>query len=221
MSLSATVDDVLKSHVTLEVESIDRMYLNMFVPQLQIVGNAVNFFRKHRGQTMVTMKMMSSMTVAYREAVDQYVLRHDIPVIHFEKDQRKDDVMKAELQKFCGKEGVVFVGVAQAVQQEVAGLLQGALGFVEEAEQDVEAVVDGVVTGLDDLAVDGDAARCGVHGDGVDGVLDAEVAEPGVFDGGHLHGVKVGLVEVVAVGELVRDRRVTREEDDLLRHLLR
>ena len=114
MSLTGmSVTEVLQSHVELEVESIDRMYLNVFVPGLQVVGNAVNFFRKHRGETMVTMKMMSKMTVAYRERVDQYVVRHDIPVVRFEKNQRKDDVTKAMLQTFSRTEGVLFLGVAQ------------------------------------------------------------------------------------------------------------
>src|SRR5439155_5732581 len=35
MSLPRTVAAVLKNHVTLEVESIDRMYLNVYVPLLQ------------------------------------------------------------------------------------------------------------------------------------------------------------------------------------------
>jgi len=35
MSVPRTVAEVLKEHVTLEVEGIDRMYLNVYVPQLQ------------------------------------------------------------------------------------------------------------------------------------------------------------------------------------------
>ena len=35
MSLPRTVADVLSQHVTLEVESIDRMYLNVYQPRLQ------------------------------------------------------------------------------------------------------------------------------------------------------------------------------------------
>jgi hypothetical protein len=37
--------------VTLETEGIDRMYLNAYVPSLQIVEGVVGFFRRHRGQT--------------------------------------------------------------------------------------------------------------------------------------------------------------------------
>ena len=35
MSLPRTVADVLNEHVTLEVECIDRMYLNVYQPRLQ------------------------------------------------------------------------------------------------------------------------------------------------------------------------------------------
>ena len=34
MSIPRTVADVLRKHVTLEVEGIDRMYLNVYVPAL-------------------------------------------------------------------------------------------------------------------------------------------------------------------------------------------
>ena len=35
MSLPRSVADILREHVTLEVEGIDRMYLNAYVPGLQ------------------------------------------------------------------------------------------------------------------------------------------------------------------------------------------
>ena len=38
MSIPQTVTEILREHVTLEVESIDRMYLNLYVPKLQYEG---------------------------------------------------------------------------------------------------------------------------------------------------------------------------------------
>ena len=46
--LPQTVADVLRKHVVLEVESIDRMYLNAIVPRLQIVEGALRFIRQQR-----------------------------------------------------------------------------------------------------------------------------------------------------------------------------
>ncbi|NQT37595.1 MAG: hypothetical protein HQ581_08910, partial [Planctomycetes bacterium] len=49
MSLPRTVAEVINEHVTLELECIDRMYLNVYVPQLQRELGVVSFFRFHRG----------------------------------------------------------------------------------------------------------------------------------------------------------------------------
>ena len=49
MSVPQTAATILREHVTLEVESIDRMYLNVYVPHLQHTTGIVSFFRRHRG----------------------------------------------------------------------------------------------------------------------------------------------------------------------------
>ena len=43
MSLSQSVAEVIRHHVTLELESLDRMYLNVYVPRLQSEGGVVGF----------------------------------------------------------------------------------------------------------------------------------------------------------------------------------
>ena len=50
MSVARTVAEILAEHVTLEIEGIDRLYLNVYVPRLQHVGGVVGCFRAHRGQ---------------------------------------------------------------------------------------------------------------------------------------------------------------------------
>ena len=49
MSVARSVAEVLRDHVVLEVEAIDRMYLNVYVPHLQSVGAVVGYLRVHRG----------------------------------------------------------------------------------------------------------------------------------------------------------------------------
>jgi hypothetical protein len=46
--LPQSVSDVLQRHVTLEVECIDRMYLNAVVPRLQITEGAVSYIRHQK-----------------------------------------------------------------------------------------------------------------------------------------------------------------------------
>ena len=65
MSVPRTVADVLRRHVTLEVEGIDRMYLNVYQPRLQCEGQVAAFFRCHRGHTFASSALMDPMTKAF------------------------------------------------------------------------------------------------------------------------------------------------------------
>ena len=64
MSIPRSVADVMRSHVTLEVESIDRMYLNVYQPKLQAEKQAACFFRFHRGQPVASSSLMGTMTLS-------------------------------------------------------------------------------------------------------------------------------------------------------------
>ena len=59
MTLPRSVADVLKDHVTLEVEGIDRMYLNVYQPRLQTDRGVAAFFRFHRGETFASSALMA------------------------------------------------------------------------------------------------------------------------------------------------------------------
>jgi len=50
MSIPRSVAEVIREHVTLEVEGIDRMYLNVYQPKLQHDRGVITFFRYHRQQ---------------------------------------------------------------------------------------------------------------------------------------------------------------------------
>jgi len=47
--VSATCSEVLSRHVLFEIESIYRLYFNLYVPELQRVGRVVEFLTRHRG----------------------------------------------------------------------------------------------------------------------------------------------------------------------------
>jgi len=111
--ITQSVAEIVRQHVKLTVEGIDRMYLNVYVPGLQYEGGIVRFFREHRGQPLPSAALMSPMTRGFVAALEDFVARHDIPVVQFEKGQRKDTVMAEHLRRFARDEGVVFVGKAQ------------------------------------------------------------------------------------------------------------
>ena len=62
MSVTTTAADVLQNHVTLTVEAIDRMYLNVIQFRLQAENGIAWFFRQHRGEAFATAKVMAEMT---------------------------------------------------------------------------------------------------------------------------------------------------------------
>src|SRR5580692_11122555 len=113
MTLPRTVADVLNEHVTLAVEGIDRMYLNVYQPLLQTDRGVAAFFRFHRGETFASSALMDPITKAFIAEVGHFVEREGIPLITFAKGQRKDDIAKEYYSQFQAKEGVVFVGKAQ------------------------------------------------------------------------------------------------------------
>ena len=113
MTLARSVADVLSDHVTLEVECIDRMYLNLYVPKLQYEGGVVGFFRGHRGATFASSALMDPITKDFVANIHRFVKQEGVDLITFEKGQRKDDVAHEYLADFDGDEGVLFVGKAQ------------------------------------------------------------------------------------------------------------
>ena len=113
MTLPRTVAQVLTDHVTLEVESIDRMYLNVYQPRLQTDRGVASFFRFHRGETFASSALMAPMSTAFIAAVDHFVEHEQIPLITFTKGQRKDDIAKEYHSQFHRHEGIVFVGKSQ------------------------------------------------------------------------------------------------------------
>jgi hypothetical protein len=113
MSLSRTVTEVLREHVTWEVEGIDRMYLNVYVPALQRAGGVARFFRFHRGHQFASRAWMDPITKGFIAQREQFAKPEEVPLVQFEKGQRQDHVAAAYRKKFTAQEGVLFIGKAQ------------------------------------------------------------------------------------------------------------
>src|SRR6516165_2651857 len=113
MSIPQSVADILDHHVTFQLECIDRMYLNVYVPMLQSEGGVVKFFRQHGGHKFASSALMDPMTKAFVASMDRFAKPQQIPVVQFQKGQRQDDVMKSHLARFHKSEGVLFIGKAQ------------------------------------------------------------------------------------------------------------
>ena len=115
MAATVTVNDVLDGHVLLDLECLDRIYLNGYVPNLQVGGQVVSFLTQHLGNPIPSPAILEKIGTAFRRAVRSFAADNEIPVVHFGKDDRKIDVMRPYLaaQAASGRPGVAAIGVAQ------------------------------------------------------------------------------------------------------------
>jgi hypothetical protein len=113
MNEPRTVAAILKEHVSLELTSIDRMYLNVYVPKLQHVLGVVGFFKEQRDAKVVSSALMGPMTTAFVTSMERFAKQQGVPLITFTKGQRKEDVAATYLAQCVGQDGVLFIGKAQ------------------------------------------------------------------------------------------------------------
>lgn len=116
MKMPQSAADVLQNHVVLELECIDRMYLNLCVPRLQRERAVAAFFRFHRGHRFPSSALMEPMSKDLVRRMEQYAQEHDIPVVLFDRQPRgvkKDDIAQEYIARQNGREGVMFLGKAQ------------------------------------------------------------------------------------------------------------
>jgi hypothetical protein len=119
MARVITVNDVLDGHVVLDIECLDRVYLNAYVPILQSSGQVVAFMTQHLGMPIPSPALMEKIGTKFRRAVESFAASNGIPWVKFGKDDRKIDVMQPYLgrQAATGRSGVAAVGVAQEFQR--------------------------------------------------------------------------------------------------------
>jgi hypothetical protein len=113
MTVARSVADVLDDHMVFEVESIDRMYLNVWQPRLAYGGGVQGFFVGHRGYHYASTALMDPMTKAFVAGIHGFVAARGLELVSFAKGQRKDDLAQEFLATFTDEEGVLFVGRAQ------------------------------------------------------------------------------------------------------------
>jgi hypothetical protein len=113
MTVPRTVADVLADHVSFEVECIDRMYLNVWVPRLAYGGGVAGFFVGHRGHRYASTALMDPMTKTFVADIHHFVAAHDLELVSFGKGERKDEITQRFLAEFTAEEGVLYVGRAQ------------------------------------------------------------------------------------------------------------
>jgi hypothetical protein len=113
MTIARSVAEVIAEHVTLQLQCIDRLYLNLYVPMLQAPEGVAWFWRHHRGYQFASSALMAPMSDAFVDRIKQFADNECIELVRFRKGQRKEDLAKERLGQFHRDEGVLFIGIAQ------------------------------------------------------------------------------------------------------------
>jgi len=79
----ADYSTLLRDHVTLTCRSIDRIFLQAYVPKLQTVGWVCQYLRWQRGYSIPSSAAFGKIGAAYVDQVHRFAQAHEIPVVHF------------------------------------------------------------------------------------------------------------------------------------------
>jgi hypothetical protein len=89
MAETLTVNDLLDGHAALDLECMDRIYLNGYVPTLQVGGQVVSFMTQHLGYPIPSPAIMEKVGTRFRQSVKRFADAEHVPVVRFKRGDRK------------------------------------------------------------------------------------------------------------------------------------
>jgi hypothetical protein len=107
---------LLRDHVTLTCRSVDRIFLQAYVPKLQSVGWVCQFLRWQRGFGIPSSAAFGKIGEAYAAEVHRFAKEHGIPVRRFAKGENKEEIARPLIEAAAAESGggrVVLIGIAQ------------------------------------------------------------------------------------------------------------
>jgi len=110
-----TIKDILTDRITLDIECVDRVYLNGYVKHLQLPGGLITFIREQLGFPIPWPMVLAPVSDAFRKAVEAFAQAHGLTIVDFAKDEDKDETARTHLAQFPQSSGVVLIGKASAV----------------------------------------------------------------------------------------------------------
>ena len=110
----ATIRSLLRDRVTLQVRSVDRIYLHAYVPKLMSEGMLIRFLLD-RGAVIPSPALLGQIGSRYQAAIERFAERNAIPVVRFRRGESKEEVARPYLEAAAreGRFGCVMIGVAQ------------------------------------------------------------------------------------------------------------
>src|SRR5215469_5640621 len=117
----ATIPELLDGHITLEVECLDRLYLNGYIGKLATGPGLMMFMRGQLGKPIPSPVVLGQVSEKFRQAVKAQAEREQIPIYQFQHKERKDDIANDFRRQRQVRDGIVFIGVAQEKAQAFHG----------------------------------------------------------------------------------------------------
>jgi hypothetical protein len=110
----ATISSLLADHVTLQVRSVDRLFLQGYVPRLMTQGQVIRFLLD-RGFFIPSPAALGKIGREYVNEINNFIARNEIPTVHFTKGDVKEEIARKHFQRAEreGRYGVVMVGICQ------------------------------------------------------------------------------------------------------------
>src|SRR4029450_3154903 len=99
--------------VGLDLECLDRIYLNGYAPTLQTSGQVASFLTAHLGNPIPSPALFEKIGTRFRADVRDYAAQVGAAWIVFRKGDRQIDVVRPLLEKAArtGRSQVVAIGV--------------------------------------------------------------------------------------------------------------
>lgn len=113
MNVARSFADVLNDHVLFEVDCIDRMYCNVYIPGLHYAASLVAYIHQQMGLPIASTAPIAKISDRFSAAVHRFARDRQVPWVDFVKGQHKDDVMQEYLAGCTKTQGVVFIGRAR------------------------------------------------------------------------------------------------------------
>jgi hypothetical protein len=118
------INEVLDGHVGLDLDCVDRLYLNAYVPNLQVGGQVVTFLTQHLGFPIPSGALLEKIGNRFRRDVKAFAASHGIPILQLKKpdrtrwDDRKLDHVRPYLERAeaDGRTGIVAIVQTQEFQ---------------------------------------------------------------------------------------------------------
>lgn len=107
---------LLRGHVSVFCRSIDRIFLQAYVPRLQSVGLVCRFLNRQRGYEIPSSAAFGQIGRRYAEAIERWAKAEGIPIRHFRKGEDKEAIVAPLIEAAANEGGagkVVLIGIAE------------------------------------------------------------------------------------------------------------